>query len=61
MASIPTHSFGPWASGSHYLLMNDDPTDTRKAFPPEVHARLSAIRRAVDPAGLFVDPHPCGA
>jgi FAD/FMN-containing dehydrogenase len=47
----------PWATGRHYLLMNDEPTDTRKAFPPEVHARLSAIRRAVDPAGLFVDPH----
>ena len=41
--------------------MNDQPTDSRKAFPPEVHARLSAIRRRVDPAGLFIDPHPCGS
>jgi FAD/FMN-containing dehydrogenase len=48
----------PWASGGHYLPMNDQPTDTRKAFPPEVHARLSAIRRGVDPRGLFVEPHP---
>jgi FAD/FMN-containing dehydrogenase len=47
----------PWASGGHYLPMNDNRTDTRKAFPPEVHARLSAIRRAADPTGLFVDPH----
>jgi FAD/FMN-containing dehydrogenase len=48
----------PWASGGHYLPMNDSPTDTRKVFPPEVHARLAAIRRAADPTGLFVDPHP---
>jgi FAD/FMN-containing dehydrogenase len=51
----------PWASGRHYLPMNDAPTDTRKAFGPEVHARLSAIRRAADPAGLFIDPHPAPA
>ena len=47
----------PWASGAQYLPMLDDRTDTRKAFPPGVHARLSAIRRAVDPDGLFVAPH----
>ena len=47
----------PWATGSRYLPMLDDPTDTRKAFPPGVHARLSAIRRSVDPRGLFLAPH----
>jgi FAD/FMN-containing dehydrogenase len=47
----------PWATGGHYLPMLDDRTDTRKAFPPGVHARLSAIRRSVDPRGLFVQPH----
>ena len=51
----------PWATGGHYLLMNDHPTDTRKAFPPEVHTRLAAVRRCVDPAGLFLDPHPHAA
>lgn len=48
----------PWASGRTYLPMLDDAVDTRKAFPPEVHARLSAIRRSVDPDGLFMPPHP---
>lgn len=47
----------PWATGRQYLPMLDERTDTRKVFPPGVHARLSAIRRAVDPAGLFVAPH----
>ena len=47
----------PWATGRRYLPMLDDPTDTRKAFPPGVHARLSEIRRRVDPGGLFLNPH----
>jgi FAD/FMN-containing dehydrogenase len=47
----------PWATGGHYLPMHDDRVDTRKAFPPGVHARLSAIRRSVDPHGLFVAQH----
>ncbi|MGY1637533.1 FAD-binding oxidoreductase [Geodermatophilus sp. SYSU D00742] len=48
----------PWATGGHYLPMLDERVDTRKAFPPGVHARLAGIRRAADPDGLFVDPHP---
>jgi FAD/FMN-containing dehydrogenase len=48
----------PWATGRKYLPMHDDRVDTRKVFPPGVHARLSAIRRDVDPRGLFVEPHP---
>ncbi len=48
----------PWATGRTYLSMVDDSTDTRKAFPPDVHARLSEIRRSVDPQGLFMAPHP---
>ena len=47
----------PWAT-REYLPMLDDSTDTRKAFPPDVHARLSEIRRGVDPKGLFMAPHP---
>jgi FAD/FMN-containing dehydrogenase len=50
----------PWATGVHYLPMLDDRTDTRKAFPPEVHARLAQIRRAADPDRLFVPPHGGG-
>lgn len=48
----------PWATGREYLPMVDDSTDTRKAFAPDVHARLSTIRREVDPHGLFMAPHP---
>jgi hypothetical protein len=47
----------PWATGRHYLPMLDDRTDTRKVFPPGVHARLSAIRSRIDPGDLFVSPH----
>ena len=48
----------PWGSGRRYLPMLDDRTDTRKAFPPGVHARLAAVRGAVDPHRLLVAPHP---
>jgi FAD/FMN-containing dehydrogenase len=48
----------PWVTGRHYLPMLDERVDTRKAFPPGVHARLAAIRRAVDPGDLFVVAHP---
>jgi FAD/FMN-containing dehydrogenase len=51
----------PWATGRQYLPMLDDRTDTRKVFPAGVHARLSAVRRAVDPGDLFLAPHHLGA
>jgi|tagenome__1003787_1003787.scaffolds.fasta_scaffold20937733_2 FAD/FMN-containing dehydrogenase len=47
----------PWAADGQYLPMLDDLSDSRKAHRPEVHARLSALRRAVDPTGLFVGQH----
>jgi hypothetical protein len=47
----------PWTTGSQYLPMLDDVSDSRKAHPPEVFARLSALRRTVDPTGLFVGQH----
>jgi hypothetical protein len=50
----------PWATGRQYLPMLDDRTDTRKVFPPGVHARLSAVRRAADPGNLFLAPHHLG-
>jgi FAD/FMN-containing dehydrogenase len=51
----------PWATGRQYLPMLDSRTDTRKVFPPGVHARLSAIRHAVDPHDLFLPPHSFSA
>ena len=50
----------PWATGRQYLPMLDERTDTRKVFPPGVHARLSALRRAVDPGNLFLPAHHLG-
>jgi hypothetical protein len=47
----------PWATGRQYLPMLDDRTDTRKVFAPGVHARLSAVRRTVDPGNLFLAAH----
>ena len=47
----------PWATGQQYLPMLDERTDTRKAFAPHVHRRLSTLRRAVDPQGLFLAQH----
>jgi FAD/FMN-containing dehydrogenase len=51
-------SVEPWATGRAYLPMVDGSSDTRKAFAPDVHARLSRIRRSADPDGLFMAPHP---
>jgi FAD/FMN-containing dehydrogenase len=50
-------ALAPWRTGGEYLPMLDDTTDTRKAHRPEVYARLSALRQAVDPTGLFVGQH----
>ena len=47
----------PWATGRQYLPMLDERTDTRKVFPPGVHARLSAVRQAADPGNLFLAVH----
>jgi FAD/FMN-containing dehydrogenase len=47
----------PWQTGAEYLPMLDDLSDRRRAYPSDVHARLAALRRAVDPAGLFVGQH----
>jgi hypothetical protein len=50
-------ALAPWATGRQYLPMLDERTDTRRAFASGVHARLSAVRAAVDPAGLFLAQH----
>jgi FAD/FMN-containing dehydrogenase len=50
-------ALAPWASGRQYLAMQDDRTDTRKSLPPQVHERVAAVRRSVDPGGLFLAQH----
>jgi hypothetical protein len=50
-------ALAPWAGGRQYLAMQDQLTDSRKALSTEAHARVSAIRAAADPGGLFVSQH----
>jgi hypothetical protein len=47
----------PWTNGGEYLPMLDDVSDRRRAYPPDVYARLAALRGSVDPAGLFLGQH----
>ncbi|HVN11833.1 MAG TPA: FAD-binding protein, partial [Kineosporiaceae bacterium] len=47
----------PWTTGRQYLPMVDDLSYSRKAHGPQVYARLSALRAAADPGGLFVGQH----
>jgi FAD/FMN-containing dehydrogenase len=47
----------PWTTGAEYLPMLDDLSDRRRAYPADAYARLDALRRSVDPAGLFVGQH----
>lgn len=47
----------PWSTDQQYLLMIDERSDSGAGVPPGVHARLSALRASLDPAGLFVAPH----
>jgi FAD/FMN-containing dehydrogenase len=49
---------GPWRTGRKYLPMLHESIDTREALPPSAYERLCALRRAVDPDGLFMVPHP---
>jgi FAD/FMN-containing dehydrogenase len=47
----------PWATGSAYLLMADEAVDERRGWPAASWQRLTALRAAADPLGLFVPPH----
>ena len=47
----------PWGTGALYLSMLDDQADERRAVPSANWDRLSQIRSAADPDGLFVLPH----
>jgi FAD/FMN-containing dehydrogenase len=47
----------PWGTGSLYLSMVDDHADQRRAVPGEHWNRLSRVRSAADPNGVFVVPH----
>lgn len=50
-------ALAPWASGHALLNFADGPVDPSTAFTPETWQRLGAVRRAVDPYGLFAPSH----
>jgi hypothetical protein len=56
-AALLLSALEPWTTARQYLPMLDDATDTRKAFPPGVHARLATLRAVLDPERLFVGQH----
>jgi FAD/FMN-containing dehydrogenase len=47
----------PWGTGALYLSMVDDRVDERRGVHNDNWQRLSQIRSAADPDGLFVLPH----
>jgi FAD/FMN-containing dehydrogenase len=47
----------PWANGRSYLNFAERAVDSRIGYDDVSFARLQAVRRAVDPHGLFVANH----
>jgi FAD binding domain len=47
-------ALAPWATRSAYLLMADEEVDEQRGWPGASWRRLSEIREATDPSGLFV-------
>lgn len=61
-AHAMTRALVPWASRQEYLNFVEEPTDTSRGYAdPRSYQRLAAVRRTVDPDGLFVANHPVGA
>jgi hypothetical protein len=50
----------PWSNGRRYVNMQEQPVAARSFFDEQTLGRLRAVRRQVDPAGLFQANHPVG-
>ncbi|MGH8869650.1 MAG: FAD-binding oxidoreductase [Actinomycetes bacterium] len=50
-------AMAPWANGRQYLNFAERQVDVSAGYPPESWARLTAIRSAVDPDGIFLANH----
>ena len=50
-------AMAPWSTDRLYLNFTEQATDTARGFAPADYERLVAVRRAVDPHGLFVANH----
>lgn len=51
-------ALSPYASARPFLNFVETPIDPALAFPAGDYARLGAIRRSVDPTGVFAASHP---
>lgn len=51
----------PWSTGGLYLNFVDTSGDVSAAFPDETWRRLTEVRAAADPDGVFVANHPIPA
>jgi FAD/FMN-containing dehydrogenase len=50
-------ALAPWSTGSAFLNLTDRPVEPSRAFTAEAWTRLLAVRRRVDPHGMFVAGH----
>jgi hypothetical protein len=50
-------SLAPWTTDATYLPMADETVDEKRGWTDATWERLTAIRNAADPHGLFVPPH----
>ncbi|RXZ42409.1 FAD-binding oxidoreductase, partial [Agromyces binzhouensis] len=53
-------ALAPWANGTAFLNFAERGIDVSTAFDAAAWARLVAVRRAVDPDGVFAAAHPIG-
>ena len=53
-----TGSLTPWTGGRTYLNFAEDAVDARQGYDDVTWRRLSGIRSAVDPGGIFAANHP---
>ena len=56
LARIRT-AMAPWAAGTALLNFADGPADPRDAFSGPTFRRLCAVRKRVDPSGVFAAGH----
>ena len=54
----PLRALGPYDAGRQYFNFTTDRTDPARFYPPDVYARLRAVKARVDPGGLFLANHP---
>lgn len=48
---------GPWSSGRSFLNFAERPVDPASAYEADAWTRLQAVRREVDPDGVFLANH----